>query len=357
MTLNDREEKVTIVVPIYNAEQTIYSCLKSIMRQTYKNLEIILVNDGSTDRSFHICEQFVKTDFRFKIVNQKNLGPSAARNYGISLATGTYIQFVDADDLVKKTMTETLLNEIKKSNDLVLCGYNVRRGKRRKRVIPPMIGTLPHKQFCHLFGELYLNDLLPSPCNKLYQTNIIKKNELTFPAHINIGEDLLFNLAYLNHCEKIAICKQPLYIYNDYDDSLSKQTNEHYFEMQLLLINKVREFLIENDSYTNNNQRVLHIIFTQSIINTFSQLFIQYQGNKQQIKQAIKRLRFNEAIKNNLDLLTGSYQATILKWLLLANFNEAIYLFLKLKQTMKTKTNRLYQFLQQMNEQSKRKTI
>src|SRR5699024_1725724 len=114
---------VSIVVPIFNSEKYLDETISSILSQTYKNIELILVNDGSTDRSLEICTNYEKTDERVFVVNQTNQGVSAARNKGIVYAKGEYIQFVDSDDIVDPRMTEKLVNKILKDSDLVICGY------------------------------------------------------------------------------------------------------------------------------------------------------------------------------------------------------------------------------------------
>ena len=95
-------KKISIIIPIYNAERHLEKCLKSVIEQTYKNLEIILVNDGSTDMSKKICEEYQKKDLRIVLLNQSNMGPAETRNRGLSIATGEYISFIDSDDYIDK---------------------------------------------------------------------------------------------------------------------------------------------------------------------------------------------------------------------------------------------------------------
>ena len=109
------KEKITVVVPIYNAEQYLERCLKSIVEQTYENLEIILVNDGSSDKSLEICERFKASDERITIISKENGGVSSARNRGIEVATGKYIIFIDADDYIEKDMFAILEDDLIKN--------------------------------------------------------------------------------------------------------------------------------------------------------------------------------------------------------------------------------------------------
>src|SRR5690625_3095172 len=118
----DRSPLVTIIVPIYNAEETLVKCLTSIVQQTYQHLQVLLINDGSTDGTKHICRQFAKRDRRITYICQFNRGPAAARNQGLRQASGRFIQFVDADDTIEVQMTEELIKAMT-NVDLAICGY------------------------------------------------------------------------------------------------------------------------------------------------------------------------------------------------------------------------------------------
>lgn len=346
-----KEPKVTIIIPIYNAQETLHSCIMSVIQQTYQNLEIILINDGSTDQSFAICERFKQKDRRIILINQKNKGPSAARNRGILLASGMYIQFVDADDTLHEMMTEKLLQSMKKS-DLTFSGYQIKRGKQIKKIEPPLIGTLPLQSFCHYLGLFYVKHLLPSPCNKLYRTKIIKKYHLLFPTSLKIGEDLYFNLNYLKFCSFITVHKDPFYIYHIYEHSLSNQAHENYIEIQFFLINQIKRFLINQEAYTEKNKRALQTITMQSIINSFSQLFQKYK-NRHEIYQAIEQLLADDQIQTSLHTLKSNYQAITLKKLMAAKSIRGIYLFLKIKHYLKTNASTIYHLFKWANERGK----
>ena len=119
------EDLVSIIIPVYNTEKYLSKCLESVINQTYKNLEIILINDGSTDKSKEICESFAKKDKRIQILNKENSGVSSARNHGMRLAKGQYIAFIDGDDYAEENYIEELLKNLKQTeSDCVLCGYN-----------------------------------------------------------------------------------------------------------------------------------------------------------------------------------------------------------------------------------------
>ena len=120
-------ETISIIIPVYNVEKYLNKCLNSVIEQTYKNIEVILIDDGSTDNSGKICDEYAKNDIRIKIIHQQNGGVSTARNNGLEHATGKYITFVDSDDYIEKEMIETMAKKIMKKNaDIVICGVTDR---------------------------------------------------------------------------------------------------------------------------------------------------------------------------------------------------------------------------------------
>src|SRR5699024_6957900 len=120
--MSNKQGLVSIIVPIYNAEDSLHNCIESVLEQTYPHIELILVNDGSTDLSKKICNHYVSLDERIKVIHQENAGPSSARNRGIEYAIGDYVQLVDADDDIKPNMTERVLQAMTHDLQLVICG-------------------------------------------------------------------------------------------------------------------------------------------------------------------------------------------------------------------------------------------
>lgn len=209
---------VSIVVPIYNTAKYLPACLDSIINQTYQNLEITLVDDGSTDDSYQIAKDYAKKDSRIKLVHQKNAGQSAARNHGIERATGEYIGFIDSDDLVAKDFIEQLLLPFGQQNiSLSVCGIHYKRLKQKSAsdvYVNPI--RQKHKTESYKAYILYLlaiDGRMYSSVNKLYKTSIVK--EISFDQNLNFAEDTKFVLDYLSHAEgAISFVLKPLYIYN-----------------------------------------------------------------------------------------------------------------------------------------------
>lgn len=328
----DKQALVSFIIPVYNAEDSLHNCIESILEQTYPHMELILVNDGSRDRSKKICNHYASLDERIKVIHQENAGPSSARNRGIEYAIGDYIQFVDADDYIKPTMTETLLQAMTQYVQLVICGYQSIHFEILRQYIPTITGIFGKADFMQHIALLYKEILLPSPCNKLYDKTLIDQFKLRFPENVKVGEDLLFNLAYLRICSAIHIIDQPLYNYVIHDDqSLSRDFSKEYFTNQFMLHHQVRTFLQREHHYSEKNKYFLNIIYANSIINSLSNLFHKNSAftpkeKKYQIKKMITALDLEQEVNFN-----DSIQARIVGQMIKKKSTHHIYLFFKIK--------------------------
>lgn len=219
---------ISIIIPVYNAEKFLDRSIQSVINQSYKNIELVLVNDGSTDGSEMICSKYALSDKRIKVITQKNSGPSAARNTGIRHATGDFIFFLDADDYIDLKTFEILLAQYDMHRpDMVMSnfGKSVDCGEVIKQRI---LFTPNDEQFCDVIKILsekdivsYVRHFLRCPSNhlisycwaRLYKTAIIKENNIFSNENMRLFEDFVFNLQYLRHSKKIVFINEPLYIY------------------------------------------------------------------------------------------------------------------------------------------------
>lgn len=209
-------KKVSLIVPIFNSQNYIDKCISSIVDQTYKNIEIILINDGSTDNSMEICNKWLKLDERIKIYNNTNHGVSYSRNFGIKKSTGYYVTFVDSDDIVSKYFIENLVTNLEKSKaDCSICGI---KGFYHENEInwntPSNIQIFKENSKNKLF-TLYGGFL----ANKMYKRDIIIKNKLQLDPEISISEDLLFNLNYFKYTDTVVYNSKVEYYYRQYSTS------------------------------------------------------------------------------------------------------------------------------------------
>lgn len=296
-------EKISIIVPIYNAEKTINRCIDSLLKQTYKNIEIILINDGSIDNSLLICKNYAAKDKRVVVINKSNGGVSSARNAGIVKVSGNYIMFCDSDDYVYDNWCEEMY-KMYKDNYLIMCGYNMIKDKKIiNSIIPKSISKIVDK---NKVMELE-NYGFFSPFNKLYNAKIIKNNNIYFDSNLNFGEDLIFNLSYLMHISKgVLLVDKALYAYDvTNDESLSKVftinliDQIYYFYKQVKeLMKKIgindiyQEKILHNHVYNDIERYIYDIVFTDCIDYHKKIKVINYILNSDTYQECIKDIKF-----------------------------------------------------------------
>lgn len=247
-------DKVSIIVPVYNAEKYLGYTITSILKQTYQNIEIILVNDGSKDDSLIICQNYAAIDDRIKVLDIPNGGVSNARNCGIESSTGKYIQFVDSDDVIAENMTERLVETMcVYEADMVICGmrYMALEGNRpvsSNDWLPQYLGkecVLSREKFVGDFSRILLYTvLLEGPCNKLYKREYFENYGFRFPLDKELGEDFLLNLQYFGKLERIVFISDVLYYYLQWGkNSLTTCYRSDMFDNQTLLLQEYEKFL------------------------------------------------------------------------------------------------------------------
>lgn len=213
-------DTVSVIIPVYNEETELPRCLDTVLAQTHPDLDIILVNDGSKDRSGEVCDAYAARDRRIRVIHQANAGVSMARNAGIAAARGEYLQFVDADDEIAPEMTARLLTPMRDGMDVVMCGFLYRQcypdGKRLESESPlPAVGIMDAREFlqtCTRDRPTWLS-LFHSQCNKMYRRDILSANSIAFATGMTSSEDGLFNFHYLAHCQRAAIIDVRPYVY------------------------------------------------------------------------------------------------------------------------------------------------
>lgn len=202
------EPLISVIIPAYNAENTIGKIVKSVLEQPHKNIELIVVDDGSKDGTVDVLNAL--KDRRMKIVRQKNGGVSAARNTGIENAKGEYVMFFDADDDIEQSMIPDMAAAMGAHGvDVVVCGNKM----NDKRTMPAFSGEIKDGLREHVLQSILRGGLLYSPWNKIYKMSIIKKNNLRFASEMRFGEDLVFNLGYFEYVKSICYLQKALYIY------------------------------------------------------------------------------------------------------------------------------------------------
>lgn len=210
-------QKISVVVPIYNAEQFLFSCLDSIHEQTYNDFEVWLVDDGSLDGSGKICDQYTEVDSRFHVIHQENTGVSSARNAGLRASDGDYICFVDADDWLERDYLKRLKDSFRPGVELAMCGHSLSDGSVcRPRGWNGGNGLMTGDEAL----AFVVSDRFSSVWNKMFRLDRIREMNLMFDPAVSVGEDLLFVFEYLKGCAG-GLCYFPesLYHYRQSEDS------------------------------------------------------------------------------------------------------------------------------------------
>lgn len=221
---------ISVIIPVYNVERYLEECIQSVVNQTYTDWECILVDDGSTDGSGGICDEWAQKDKRIRVIHQENGGVSKARNRGIEEADGEYVVFVDSDDWLGKEHLAKLVNAPKA--DLVVSGIRqVMSSGDCMEYKPACSKTFSFsKEGIDEVVDLNHKYLLYGPVVKLYQTSIIKENGIIFPTDCSYGEDLQFNLQYLDYVHTISQVDDVSYFYRRGTETLSTKGRLNQFE-------------------------------------------------------------------------------------------------------------------------------
>lgn len=247
--------KISVVIPVYNVENYLRECMDSVIGQSHKNLEIICVNDGSTDSSLQILKDYQNKDDRIKIIDQKNKGVSSARNMGIKIAKGEYITFVDPDDILSLNAYETALNKIKSNVDILVWGY---------KAFPNAggwwlkAGQSSNKVYNDKIVDAFFNGESASVVvwNKFYRNKMLKENNLNFNEALKTSEDVEFNMLSFVRAKKIQFINDRLYNYRiKRKDSLTdiykgkSQANNHKILFKNVLENWHKLGFLKNNEH------------------------------------------------------------------------------------------------------------
>ena len=259
------QPQVSIIVPVYNVENYIERCLNSLVNQTFKDIEIITINDGSTDKSLELLNKYAKEDIRISVIDLGDEGVSYCRNLGIEKANGKYIMFVDSDDWIDSSMVEVLYKKAEENKlDLVMCSY-IREFKDHSKEkifnLPQEIIYKEDKVKNELLRKLVgpikeelsnpeMLDALGTVWGKLYRADILKENKIKFVDLKEIGsaEDTLFNIFTFNYLSKVMFLNKPMYHYwRDNPKSVTSQYNPKLKEQRKVFFKYISDFIKENN--------------------------------------------------------------------------------------------------------------
>ncbi|WP_273832016.1 glycosyltransferase family 2 protein [Guptibacillus sedimenti] len=249
-------DKVSIIVPVYNGEAHIKKCLESILVQSYSNIEIIIIDDGSTDRTRSIIKGLSKEDRRIKYFYQTNSGPSVARNKGINLSVGEFIVFIDADDTIDEEYVEQLVSHMLNSgSDLVCCGY---KDISNQGILFLSDFNFSKSTSLHSFMDMVCNGTGGVLWSKIFKKDIIEAHKIRMKRNVFMCEDLIFVLEYVLHCKTFSAINQHLYNYNRLNQySISSNITISYLNSFITVWKYVENiYLSTNHSQIETNELI-----------------------------------------------------------------------------------------------------
>lgn len=276
---------ISIIVPVYNAQKYLKKSVDSILSQTYSNLEIILVDDGSEDCSSIICDEYARHDSRVKVIHQKNLGVGAARNSGLKILKGKYVGFVDSDDWIEPDMYEVLYSLVSKNKaDIGIINFCIDELRNNKKNCESELIS-SNTAIKELFsGSKYQGHVW----SKLFPTRYF--DSIIFPENITILEDLMVSALLFEKADKVSYCSYRCYHYNVRKDSAMHNFKENNFSSQ-----KAFDYLL--DHYVDKDYEITKCICSRSIKNDLWLANMLADNNKlskvyyKKIKHHIKRFR------------------------------------------------------------------
>ncbi len=286
------QDMISVIVPVYNTEKYLSDCIDSLLKQTYQNLELILVDDGSTDHSGRICDEYSLKDERIKVIHKKNEGVSSARNLGLQNCNGKYIAFVDSDDFVTKNYLELLCqNLLNYKADISICNSSFTRYKCKSGIVV-CDNQLNHCKYTFLYytwGKLFSKQLLEN---------------VYFDTDLTIGEDSYFIAQLLKRSKYIYYDSTIAYIYRQNPTSLTHTDNSAYWNTALLAWDRISQ-LYEEGSIAYWSAKLTYMKRFRQIVNVDRKVIGRYQKEFQKNKKSIFFVR--ESLKEKILILFLAY--------------------------------------------------
>ena len=262
---------VSIIIPVYNAKAHLDACVQSILDQSFKHFELLLINDGSSDGSSELCDELSQKSEKIRVIHKENGGVSSARNAGLDIASGDYIVFVDSDDVISNNYLEAFIESSDKADliigmieDLYFDNQGVIVKQKTRHVEAPNCGILADEYY-------KLLELLRVPVVKLYKRSILEDHRIRFDENLSLAEDQVFNFSYYKHIKTYALETRSIYkYYHLYEsNSLSSLRTKKTFEDELYKLNVEYAFI---KSYSPSNADLVYAHHMISMMNIYTDL-------------------------------------------------------------------------------------
>ncbi|MCM3724913.1 glycosyltransferase [Neobacillus cucumis] len=335
--------KVSLVIPVYNVEKYLHRCVDSILNQTFQDFEIILINDGSQDKSGEICDEYAKKDKRIKVLHKKNARVSAARNDGLKMAKGKYIGFIDSDDWIEPEMYQEMYNKANELNlDIVMCDYKKRLEDYENRRTQPIRGGFYSKEDIknELFKCLIMFDHIEFPptisnCVCLLSLEFLRKNNLYYDEDIHYCEDSIFGSKVMYHATNFYYLKDRHYYNYFYNPNSTTNTyNEKKWNNYLKINERLIKYFGKTSEFDFSRQIKINMLYFT--LNMLGQINFSARKNEEKLYM-IKEIMYHPNVTNifkNFKLPNISWRGKVI--ILLIKFKMVrLYFFLVLDKRYK----------------------
>ena len=300
--------KYSVIIPVYNVEKYINRCLKSILSQRYNDLEIILIDNGSTDRSGSICDIYANEDANISVYHIENHGVGSARNFGLSKARGEFIYFVDSDDYLVGNLFAEFEDKLTPDLDLLVFSYynsfeQEMTEKNRKKKILPYNGSYDKYDFSKIFKDLFLSDMLYTVWNKLYRREFLIENNISFEKY-ELGEDVRFNLNAYRNVNKVYLSQDSYYVYViGRKGSAMSSYNPKRLQYQLQELELVDSLLKDWNIDSSNLDNTVKARILMSNIHNISKQKLPVIKKDKLVKEICKSKDMADFIRNDSSIL------------------------------------------------------
>lgn len=310
--------KISVIMPVYNKARYIEKTVNSILSQTYKDFEVIIVDDGSNDGSELICDKFEQMDSRVKVFHIENGGVSNARNIGIENAKGDYIQFIDSDDYISENMLYDLCQIIQNyTPDIIISGVKKvnHMGDEIIEVLPSMSGNKDKYSMMKNFAEEQKNTgIYGCVSNKLIKKSIIDNHKLKFNTNIWLAEDLDFYLELYNYISKIYFHQKSYYYYlQEAENSSTTSDKKNNYLLQAKIILKEKNMLKKNNSLNYNNLKNVNEVITNFIM---SYIYDVFNYNSSDYRKFLEDIICNKELMDSISYYKKSKFEKVILYLL-----------------------------------------
>ena len=299
---------VSIIIPVYNSEKYLENCVNSVINQTGVSFEIILVDDGSTDASPDICDNYAQNHSNIRTIHIQNSGPATAKNVGLNIAQGNYIALTDSDDKLEPQMLQKMITAAYNNNaDIVCCNYKQidEQGNISHLNYTNQLFVLNHEEgLIHFFSK----DKIYSQCwTKLYKRQMLVEHQIKNDPGLRTDEDFIFNIRAFVNAQITIIIDEPLYLYTHRENSLArdyfKKNISQYIDNRIQRVNATIE-AVRNESETIKHWSIVHIIMYYNELLGKVALFPKYYADKR-IKEILYTIRKNKDILKSHYILCG----------------------------------------------------